>query len=223
MQKISSLKVLDDDQENHKIVSKLSRWAAVRWGRLVHNWKEERNSFPPFSEFVKFVVKEADIACDPANLRKINKEEDSKRPKNQGCGASGSEFPIRHERNPRNIMATKSEETDPKDTNQARNESPVANSCIFCEGHHELDSCEGFCKKDIRERKEYAKSKGLCFGCLRQGHLSKHCKNRKTCKTCGKPHPSSLHGEIKKRDENKDDASPPIDPASSTVRCTKTC
>ena len=224
MQKISSLKVLDDDQENHKMVSKLPRWAAVRWGRLVHNWKEEKDSFPPFSEFVKFVVKEADIACDPVNLRKINKEEDSKRPKNQGDGASGRKFPIRHERNPRNIMATnKSEETDPNDTNQARNEGPVANSCIFCKGHHELDSCEGFCNKDIGERKEYAKSKGFCFGCLRQGHLSKHYKNRKTCKACGKPHPSSLHGDIRTRDENKDDSNPPIDPASPTVRCTKTC
>ena len=152
MQKISSLKVLDDDQENHKMVSKLPRWAAVRWGRLVHNWKEENDSFPPFSEFVKFVVKEADIACDPVNLRKTNKEEDSKRPKNQGDGASGRKFPIRHERNPRNIMATKSEETDPNDTNQARNEGPVANSCIFCKGHHELDSCEGFCKTLAKER-----------------------------------------------------------------------
>ena len=223
MQKISTLKVLDDNQENLKMVSKLPRWAAVRWGRMVHNWKEEKDSFPPFSEFVKFVVKEADIACNRVKLRKINKEEDSKRPKNQGDAASGRKFPIRHERNSRNIMATKSEETDPNDTNQARNEGPVANSCIFCKGHHELDSCEGFCKKDIGERKEYAKSKGLCFGCLRQGHLSKHCKDRKTCKTCGKPHPSSLHGDIKKRDENKDDSNPPIDPASPTVRCTKTC
>jgi hypothetical protein len=55
MERISSLKVLDDDQENHKMNSKLPRWAAVRWGRLVCNWKEEKESFPPFSEFVKFM------------------------------------------------------------------------------------------------------------------------------------------------------------------------
>ncbi len=35
MQRISSLKVLDDDQENLKMVSKLPRWAAVRWGRHI--------------------------------------------------------------------------------------------------------------------------------------------------------------------------------------------
>ncbi len=225
MQRISSLKVLDDDQENLKMVSKLPRWAAVRWGRLVYNWREENDSFPPFSEFVKFIVKEADIACDPVNLRKINKEEDNKRPKNLGGGGGtpGGKFPVRHDRNPRNTMATKSEEDDPNDANRPKNENPTASSCIFCKGSHELDSCEGFCKKDIHERKEYTKSKGLCFGCLKQGHLSKHCKNRKTCKTCGKSHPTSLHGDIKKREVNKDNSIPPEEAASPTVRCTKTC
>ncbi len=225
MQRISSLKVLDDDQENLKMVSKLPRWAAVRWGRLAYNWREENDSFPPFSEFVKFIVKEADIACDPVNLRKINKEEDNKRPKNVGGGGGtpGGKFPVRHDRNPRNTMATKSKEGDPNDANRPKNENPTASSCIFCKGSQELDSCEGFCKKDIHERKEYTKSKGLCFGCLKQGHLSKHCKNRKTCKTCGKSHPTSLHGDIKKREVNKDNSIPPEEAASPTVRCTKTC
>ncbi len=147
MQRISSLKVLDEDQENHlKMVSKLPRWAAVRWGRLVYNWREEKDSFPPFSELVKFIVKEADIACDPVNLRKINKEEDNKQPKNLGGGGGtpGGKFPVRHDRNPRNTLATKSEEDDPNDANRPKNESPTASSCLFCKGSHELDSCEGF-------------------------------------------------------------------------------
>ncbi len=128
MQRISSLKVLDDDQENLKMVSKLPRWAAVRWGRLVYNWREENDSFPPFSQFVKFIVKEADIACDPVNLRKINKEEDNKRPKNVGGGGGtpGGKFPVRHDRNPRNTMATKSEEDDPNDANRPKNENNSA-------------------------------------------------------------------------------------------------
>jgi hypothetical protein len=227
MQKISNLKVLDDDQENHKMVSKLPRWAAVRWGRLVYNWKEENDSFPPFSEFVKFVVKEADIACDPVNLRKVNKEEDSKRPRSQAIGStSGGKFPIRHERNTRNVMAARSEEiqeNDPNDAYRAKNENSTASPCILCKGPHELDSCEEFHKKDIHERKEYTKGKGLCFGCLKQGHLSKHCKNRKTCQTCGKSHPTALHRDIKKREDNKDNSNPSTGAANSTVRCTKTC
>ncbi|KAL9971681.1 hypothetical protein ACROYT_G017879 [Oculina patagonica] len=65
MKSNGSLRVLDDDQENRKLASKLPRWASNRWRRAAFNWKEEKGTFPPFSEFVKFVVREADIACDP--------------------------------------------------------------------------------------------------------------------------------------------------------------
>ncbi len=101
---------------------------------MAYNWREENDSFPPFSEFVKFIVKEADIACDPVNLRKINKEEENKRPKNVGGGGGtpGGKFPVRHDGNPRNTMATKSEEDDPNDANRPKNENPTASSCIFC-------------------------------------------------------------------------------------------
>ena len=132
MERISSLKALDDDQENHKMMSKLPRWAAVRWGRLVYNWKEEKESFPPFSEFVKFVVKEADIACDPVNLRKIGKDDDSKRPRNQGYGASRGKFPTQYGGRPRNTLLTKSKEDDTNDHKTTKDEGPAVNSCILC-------------------------------------------------------------------------------------------
>ena len=61
MEKIGSLRVLNDDHENRKLVAKLPKWASNRWSRLAFNWKEENEVFPPFSEFVKFVVKVLDI------------------------------------------------------------------------------------------------------------------------------------------------------------------
>ena len=77
MERIGSLRVLNDDQENRKLVSKLPRWASNRWSRLAFHWKEENKGFPPFSEFVKFVVKEADIVCDPVLSSTLFSEEDS--------------------------------------------------------------------------------------------------------------------------------------------------
>ena len=134
------------------MMSKLPRWAAVRWGRLVYNWKEEKESFPPFSEFVKFVLKEADIACDPVNLRKIGKDDDSKRPRNQGYGASRGKFPTQYGGRPRNTLLTKSKEDDPNDHKTTKDEGPAVNSCILCKGAHKLNSCQEFCKKDVKER-----------------------------------------------------------------------
>ena len=51
--------------------------------------------------------------------------------------------------------------------------------------------------KDIPRRKDLLKSKGLCFGCLSEGLLSKDCKLRKNCNTCNKAHLTSLHGDVK--------------------------
>ncbi|CAB4023383.1 Hypothetical predicted protein [Paramuricea clavata] len=143
MERISSLKVLDDDQENHKMISKLPSLAAVRWGRL-----------------------KADIASDPVNVRKISKDDDSKVTKKS-----------------RNTLLTKSKDDDPNDHETTKDEGPAVNSCILCKGAHKLNSCQEFCKKDVKERKEFTKSQGLCFGCLKQGHVSKYCTKRKTCDT----------------------------------------
>ena len=45
--KIGSLRVLNDDHENRKLVAKPPKWASNRWSRLAFNWKEENEVFPP--------------------------------------------------------------------------------------------------------------------------------------------------------------------------------
>ena len=35
--------------------------------------------------------------------------------------------------------------------------------------------------------------KKLCFGCFSDQHIAKNCKERQTCNTCKKEHPTSLH------------------------------
>ncbi|CAB4032134.1 Hypothetical predicted protein [Paramuricea clavata] len=135
MEKISSLMVLDDDQENHKLASKLPRWTLVRWERRVYDWKEKNHNFPPFSEFVKYLVTESNIACDPVISR--FKEDDSKKAKGR----------------PRNILATRSEEGD--QSKERPNGEAKQTTCILCNRPHELNSCQSFCAKDIIDRKEF--------------------------------------------------------------------
>jgi hypothetical protein len=65
MKTLGNLNVLDDDRENRKILIKLPDWMINRWARLVAEYKSKHRMFPPFSEFSKFVQKEAKIARDP--------------------------------------------------------------------------------------------------------------------------------------------------------------
>lgn len=65
--------------------------------------------------------------------------------------------------------------------------------CLFCSGAHRLDSCSQFNRKAHNEKLDFLKRKGVCFGCLESGHMSKGCSQRLTCQVCSLKHPTVLH------------------------------
>ncbi len=217
MKKISGLNVLNDVQENHKMISKLPKWLSTRWARVVYKSREEEKKFPTFSKFVKFLVTESNIACDPVNIKVGRNNEETKKPflprQRAEIGTGRRNF------------ATNSEEGNSNNGSPPKNEITASNSCQLCKGTHDLNSCKQFHEMDIQKRKKFAKDKGLCFSCLGQGHLSKQCKQRKKCETCGKLHPTSLHGDFKENKiDTKEGAHSRGDSANSgTVNCTKAC
>lgn len=46
-----------------------------------------------------------------------------------------------------------------------------------------------------RPRVAFLKSKGLCFGCVKKGHLSSQCKKKLKCAVCSKLHLTILHNK----------------------------
>lgn len=198
-----SLRVLDEDHENRKLASKLPRWASNRWSRAAFNWKEEKGTFPPFSEFVKFVVREADIACDPtlsspppSNNNLFEGKRSERRRQFQGGP-------------PRvNTFMTSSAWKIPE-----RKETSDSKKCALCNKARNIDTCYEFMKKPISDRKAFASTKGPYFRCLEYGHLSKDCPKRSTCNVCRKSHPTSLHGDFKRREREQGDVSTVKDPS----------
>ncbi len=79
MNRVSGLGVLDNVQENQKMLSKLPKWLTTRWARVVYKSREEKQEFPTFSEFVKFLVTESNIMCDPTDLRSSKSNDENKR------------------------------------------------------------------------------------------------------------------------------------------------
>ncbi|CAH8615647.1 unnamed protein product [Dicrocoelium dendriticum] len=98
-----------------------------------------------------------------------------------------------------------------------RTTSPArpTHSCPVCSGNRLAVECRIFREVDISLRWEMLKTKNLCFGCLRRGHIAKNCGIRQTCNAagCQSRHHSLLHGgEV-----------PKLTPAVSTdqARCWK--
>lgn len=182
MLSLPSLSILNDDQENRKLLHKLPDWLVSRWARVVVSWREDHNVFPPFKVFKDFIVKEATIASDPVtNLQGLRIGDVDKMTKASYRGNP--------KRASAKTLAAGAQEVPARGNVQQRT------SCPLCESSHNLNECESFLKKTLDERKDFAKETRLCFGCLNLGHISRYCKERKICDTCNKRHPTSLHGD----------------------------
>lgn len=66
-------------------------------------------------------------------------------------------------------------------------------TCPFCGCKHTLELCKPFLEETHRNKLNFVKTKGICFGCLSMGHISRDCKRRLTSPVCRQVHPSVLH------------------------------
>ncbi|KAI2643117.1 Cortactin-binding protein 2 [Labeo rohita] len=64
MSHVKGLQILNDYQENQKLVQKLPDWAISRWNRQVTQSLIDDHEYPTFKEFAMFVSTEAEIACN---------------------------------------------------------------------------------------------------------------------------------------------------------------
>lgn len=185
---ISNLQILNDSRENRKILTKLPEWIVARWNRIVCSHKDGSGDFPSFEVFVEFIRKEAKLANDPVTSIQSLKGIASDETKGDKSYQKQSPKPGYQPAGSRSFL-----------TNQGPQSSSnlVGSniSCAFCKGPHQLEYCHAFLGKQLVERKAFIREKRLCFACLGDDHISKHCKKRKQCKTCQRLHPSCLHGD----------------------------
>ena len=80
---IKALEILNDCNENRKILSKLPDWLTARWNRKVIEVEEVSSKFPSFSQFVKFLIREAKMACNPVTSLQSLKQVEIEKPKQQ--------------------------------------------------------------------------------------------------------------------------------------------
>ena len=193
-----SLQILNDDRENRKLLGKLPEFLINRWARIVSEWREEKISFPPFWRFAEFIKKEAKIANDPV-LGGHSKEESTK-------GNLRTE--PKQKVTVRGLKTDTKSLTPPGQSQTQSSSSPIQssskdNACKTCNAKdHAIPACPKFLALTLEDRRATVSSLRLCFGCLRGGHRSRDCRSRMTCNTCGKRHPTALHGAVKPTNNN---------------------
>ncbi|KAK7909491.1 hypothetical protein WMY93_014175 [Mugilogobius chulae] len=175
---VKGLSILNDCEENHKLLKKLPEWIVRKWSRIVVDELDTSGNYPDLACFTKFLSKEARIACNPiASPMLFN-------------------FKITNDRIPKRAKAfntstqPKSFAQDKQETNSSKPKFP----CTVCKSEdHAITKCPAFAAKSVEDKKAFIHENKLCFGCLRKGHVTKDCKRRHTCNTCSRRHPTCLH------------------------------
>ena len=183
---IKYLKVLDDPDENKKMLRKLPRYLVNRWGCEVDRWltKEPKeltgggsvnqmrtsdSSYPPFSAFCEFLKRESRIACNPVISNKLKREEDVRKDL-ETANKSNNRFQRRK------CFATDSSELRHDSQRGIKEERTKKKEfCHFCKNAHSLEACREFMKISLQERRQFIHARGLCHGCLPWGHIRKDC------------------------------------------------
>ena len=157
-----------DNFELTKIACKLPDFLRNKWVRYSRDTRLKQQHTPGLSEFVEFVEKEADVACDIANSYQQDR------------------------------VDNKSYKVHSHAVDTSRSENPTGSayklSCILCKDSHLLDICPEFLKKSVEDRFSYVFQNRLCYSCLKSNHSAKFCKRRSVCTVCKHSHPTSLHG-----------------------------
>ena len=72
----------------------------------------------------------------------------------------------------------------------------VSVECGLCTAPHETNKCPGLLKHNKTTRLNLVQYAGLCFVCLRPGHMATECRSKRTCDVegCKGRHATILHG-----------------------------
>lgn len=226
MPHIKGLQVLNDCEENQRMLQKLPDWVTSRWNRRVTKQLQETHEYPSFKEFAKFLAHEADVACNPVtSLYALKSYEerpsrDMKRPK-----ANVFITNTKESEKSNTVMRTQGAvETFTRETNESKRVNTPFSSlspvkCMYCSESHFIHKCQTFTNKSPEEKKRFILDKNLCFGCLKKGHNSKDCRKKATCDVCKKRHPTPLHEHRNASPDTSPHAVAQAEEKSSSLSC----
>ncbi|KAL2082024.1 hypothetical protein ACEWY4_021842 [Coilia grayii] len=207
VQDLEFLEEMDNPTNLRTVISKLPYKMKERWRAEAFELQERRGRRARFADLVNFIDRQAKIATDPlfGNISDSRPTTSGKiEPKEKHTTKKevrGSSFATSVAAEGKALQEPKA-----KAANSGKTVSAFEKPCLYCQQSHNLASCSKIRGQPHQDRVEFLKSKGLCFGCLVPGHLSKFCKKKVEYKECALKHPDILHKAKDENSEKKDGA-----------------
>lgn len=218
MEDVSFMSEMNMPSNMRAIISKLPYKMRERWRNTAYELQEKHHRQAGFSDIVNFIERQVLIASDPlfGNIQDTLNTS----PKNTS-GNRGSQNRIKGRGS---SFATSVAAVNPGTKQRERTLSykSMKMSCLMCGEDHKLEMCPKLEKKLHRQKIDFLKGRGVCFGCLSVGHMSKDCRNRLSGQLCNLKHPTILH-ILSKEKEIEIEKTQKEAPGESQAVSLKTC
>ncbi|XP_020611249.1 uncharacterized protein LOC110049762 [Orbicella faveolata] len=233
MKTMQSMGDLNSTETLRLVSSKLPSYSGVKWCWHAHEAHTKSKKIVTFEDFARFIKDKAELVNDPIFSPNALKAERRKsdtpfkmgrrtRPSKGDSSSSASAFAVSSTQPPDNFVPPSKPPAEQTDQ-----------TCPLCNSQHTLVKCNKFLKKSVDDRSEFLQNKGLCYGCFGKGLMSSGCRNRATCKECGRHHHTLLHivnpnnqqpdsklpatPQASNKKETPSEKSPPSDTANSNL------
>lgn len=149
MPHVKSLEILNDCEENQRMMLKVPDWLAARWNCQVTKTLMDGREFPSFKDFTNFLSLEAEIACNPVtSLHALHSSNERK---------GAKEF----KGNKANVLSTQAAATENNSTINGKSKPP----CMWCKNDkHQLSKCADFQEQSLNNKRKHVKENKLCYG-----------------------------------------------------------
>ena len=206
MADISYMEDLDNAACIKALASKLPYRLKESWRKHACDLQDKTKKRLKFKDFVEFVNKQVKYLLHPlyGNIKDNTtntKDSVRQKPKPQDKDMTKSKKVFTTSV----VLSAENKDKKEKESSAANKTKSVdvnEKPCLYCNGeHHTFAVCKGFKKKPHKEKLEYLRSKGLCFACLKHGHMSSSCTEKAQCQECARSHPTLLHITFKETKE----------------------
>lgn len=192
MQEMNYVSDLEAPSSLKIIVSKLPFKLRDKWRASACNIYDKHRQRPTLKDLIAFIDKQSRIMLDPIFGEVQYKMVEPRQSKvvlksNRESNFATSALPM---------YVSEQRNVNLQTNNKAQNQGDLnafTKPCMFCNKSHSMEVCQIFQMKPNKDKVEFLKTKGMCFGCLQRGHISKNCLHRMSCTVCQQSHPTLLH------------------------------